>query len=1688
MAHLLLRSKRTHNVVGEGEKGKVDENKLVVIKTVGAGGAPTSRRGAIKSSAPPAIAASFKVPESFVNIKKAVSKKISTDDVPVFNISFVKSMFMSAELIKKLSVVEIKRMGYEGYLTINSPEMGSLSYTTPCATCGRFSIDCPGHLGRISLPVPLPNPLAIDLIVYVLQSVCGNCGRLLLSNHLRNSPSLLRLKGIARLKEIAKLVLQISSDTINCPRNNNLAEGETRCPSGAIEYFAPKGVDVYQIKAIHKIVKSGKQSSKRETVEIPIPIENIVSIFERIPADDLEAFGFSNDIHPLNFIITELPVIPERNRPTTERNGEKSPDHITVFYNEYILRPKLDLERLLIARDETNPKPSLESDISIKTSELYTGISQMFDNYDGRKKIGMKDVASTIKHRMAGKYGLCRNTAHGKRADRTGRSVIGPAITPFGSIIIPSMMRSITIPEIVTVYNRDALQAKAVNGEVIHIIRKNGRLAGIRMNYPKLVTDAILTKCEMEPLEVGDKIYRIGSNGDEVIFNRQPTLHRHSMIGARVKFGASKTIKIPMPYTTPANADFDGDEAALNFMQTNEARAEIRHILGARNQIISSANSMPAYGLVFNCPLAAYLISIDHDNKKEILNANEWENFIDTFLVDSSRASTLNDRLKKHSIGKRTCRALFSLALPEDFFYTRTYGDKFTDKKITVVIKDGVFVSGILVKGDVASSIIQQLFTRYGSEVTSRFISEAHFILDWYLERRGFSLGISDVYTSNDEVSKKVNQAISTINTDVKLITEYNDGTKIVPATDEQRMHMEIEINSTLDSIVNIGAKIVKEGASDKNNSIGIMIRSGMKGNVMNMSQIAGALGQQYISGKVPPQTLYGNRASIYFDENDDSIESRGFIKESFTSGMRPAGFIFHNGSSRVGLLDTAMKMVDIGSVNQRCYKSLENIRVDYLGAVVNASSVISSLAYGEGYSPVELVHVTQFSKTPPLYFPINLKHVELEFNEKWKSPPPRHLTDTEIDYIASVVPPVIAAVKSIAEWNHSEIVRVLKLNLSEIKISPSAIEKLRDRVHYRCKRAAINPGDTVGTHASEAIGQPTSQMVLNSFHQSGSAEVGNSPLGLFSEIISLTQRRKVPMAYIYTNTPINSYEEGVDISRAFMSTSLKNFLIKKSIAYEILEIKDDEELPSHYALYELISNTSERPWRNIGERYARVYFSSYKLFEYRILMSDIVSIFEESGGIIVVPSTSKNAYIDIYGKNEICADFKRDCKSSKNVKITDAMRSIVSSESSGGKKKVEKHHPFHVEEKIRVMKEEIEKLKSEASGAASPTVAPPKKKKIVTTATDAEKMAMMSIQNAKLIYLQMFIIPKFQNTSFVVSSSYSSNNLNTEGEYVPRSSRNLSLFKYVRIIRESIFSIVRHTEITRKSIKFYTSTDLCIKHGISQDRFKSYLASILSDLDSFKAIELSGDNDVSDFVEVKFSEAFASEIGFSTTALPTDDDVKRYITTKGVEMGIYDKQLYFEASGAISNSLQRLHSHPAIDTEFTITNTPHEIFEVLGVEAARSWIMRELYELVKSTGSTINPRHLQTVVDIMISSGALMPFNARGSVRQQLGAFSESSFDQALVAFKRSAAKGTVESVMPTSTSTLIGTPAPFGTGSFKVCSNFKFTTASKAAQPHQQQGQGQQQADGGDDDVWPPPASSALFGTMSNRAAIKM
>lgn len=889
------------------------------------------------------------------------------NSLPKLDILSMKLQFISPEVVRKLAVVECEVIDLNSIKGINSIKMGSfVKKDVLCQTCSLNRSECTGHIGYIELAAPFIHPLAIDYTKLVLECVCEYCGYVNLPSEVKkryikqtNKDTYKKLKEISKLVKNGSVCYNVNNGTKKC-RNN--------IPKNKITYEPSKTIDG------SKIVKNIKIGGNSEDIVMFIGVKEIKELFKKISNYDLKVFGFENGSTPVNFILEALPVIPERDRPTIRLKTKESLDDLTVVYLS-VLKTNISLKKELILSGATKD----EQKINAYKKQLWNEIRNLMNNNKGLKKIGSTAVAKTLNTKLSGKNGYCRRGAQAKRVDYAGRTVINGAVCEFGWVFLPDKFKNMTIKEYVFDMNIDRIKRAARAGQIFKIMKRGTtnefyydkitqfQLARRRADPTKTFVDGEDDET-VDNIEIGDLVYRNLEAGDDVYINRQPTNHRHSIIGCRTNFFKNKnTVQIHMSYTKPLNADFDGDAMNVHVPQTITARAEIRHLLNATKQIMSVKNSSPIMTLLFNCPTAAYLLSKDFDSYEIFTSPAEERAFCDYIFPEDEGFFDFNDyvnRLEKYKVKRRTPQALFSMLFPADFNYKKS-------------IRNGIYLGDggekFLEKEDVSNHLIHSLYSKYGSVVAAYFITKGQFVLDFFIERRGFTIGLKDMVLKTDK--SKFEKVISEVRSRVFELE------KRAAYTDLEKKHKQQQIlDALMTPIDNEFGKAITEYEQEKDNNLVTMVKSKAAGEFKNITKIMVTHGQHVIHGSRPAKTIYGNRYISYFDVGDNSIESRGFSVNGFVDGLDPAASFTQAQESRIGLLKMALDTAEIGALTKRISKVVEGEVLNYDGGVIDAKGNYTQLCYDDGYNKEEVIRV-EFDSTGKLFLPFDIRAILMDMD-----------------------------------------------------------------------------------------------------------------------------------------------------------------------------------------------------------------------------------------------------------------------------------------------------------------------------------------------------------------------------------------------------------------------------------------------------------------------------------------------------------------------------------------------------------------------------------------------------------------------------------------------------------------------------------------------------------------------------------
>lgn len=813
-----------------------------------------------------------------------------SDIQPVVGIQF--GIFGPDE-IEKRSVVEITNTGtYDGNEPriggLFDPRMGVLDNGKTCRSCGQTNHGCPGHFGHFRLARPVYFIQFFPYIMNVLNCVCVRCSKLLIDKELH--------KGITKRRGEARwrAVLNKCSGISRCGQ-----ETEDGCGAVQPDRYLRDGIARITAEWVDTL-KAAEGAAEKSKVTQVLEVEYVLRLFRRMTDEDVDFMGLSRFwCRPDWMICSVLPIPPPQVRPSViQDNNQRSEDDLTHKLFEIISTN----QRLQDKINNNAAKNLIEDEHTVLQYHIATLVDNQIPGVAPSAQRSGRPLKS-VQQRLGSKEGRIRYNIQGKRVEFSARSVITPDPNiSIAEIGVPlKIALNLTVPEKVTPYNKEQMYRLIQNGADKHpgaktIVSANGSIKSLKhVNRREIV------------LHVGDVINRHLDDGDIILFNRQPTLHRMSMMGHRVKVLPYNTFRLNVSVTAPYNADFDGDEMNAHIPQSYEASTELAEIAAVPHQIVTPRHAKPLIGVVQDSLVGSYRITQPHVefNRREFMNMMMWNKRFEGLMPAAGRQA-------EGKPGRWTGQQVLTQLMPPINLEMGNglYKDNKSNDNM-VKIREGNIIQGIFDK-DIFSKpskgIVHVTYRDYGPTDTVNLIDSMQNTIEQFLVYNGFSVGISDLIADEDtrkqmeEVVKKRKAAIENILLQIHLDLFDNNTGK------SNQQEFEDKVFTELNKATEESGKIGLGSLSDENRLVA-MVRAGSKGSTINISQMMACVGQQAPEGKRIP---YGftDRTLPHFKKYDDGAEARGFVESSFIQGLTPQEFFFHAMSGREGLIDTAVKSV----------------------------------------------------------------------------------------------------------------------------------------------------------------------------------------------------------------------------------------------------------------------------------------------------------------------------------------------------------------------------------------------------------------------------------------------------------------------------------------------------------------------------------------------------------------------------------------------------------------------------------------------------------------------------------------------------------------------------------------------------------------------------------------------------------
>ena len=1035
---------------------------------------------------------------------------------------------LSSDEIRESSVQEIinrqslKKDGTKIEGGLFDLKLGPTNKSEICVTDYLSYEKTPGYFGNIELGLPVYNHFHIKTIQDIMSIICIKCGKIIKRPYEINDYKDIKIEEIDNLsKSSSKELHEISiKDFLKISAKHRLSKLKKirkkvkilQCPKCNCKLpvelkLQSRPVDV--IDAIY--VDNNKKIEKR------IFPEYCYSLFKKINTEECSLMGFdSSNSHPSSLIIHTIPVCPPVIRPFLQLpNGSYNQDHITLRY-----------EDLMVTNNQI--KGYLKSDCD-KLRERYReylshDVATVINNNPGGGFTSMPKGSTqshiTFSQRLEGKTkkdGRIRGSLLSRRVEMSARSVITPDPSiNLNEIGIPkNIAKTITFPEKVTKLNINFLKKCVLNG------KEYPGCIGIK----KVGTDYINKKLYNIDINIGDIVYRHIINGDLVLINRQPTLHKKSMMGHYVRITEGYSIRLNVNVTEPYNADFDGDEMNLHFPQNICTKIELEYLTNLKYQIMNTASNSPCISFVQDNVLASYLMCTNDRNKIE-------------FGFDQRELMNLLSKDCPYYYGFSDKKMYFGFDILNYFTpeYILSANNKNVTKKFLI-------------------DLVEKCYHEYGINHTFNTINSLQKILTEYLCKYSFSIGPKDLINSLDKViDSEVDSLIKKINDSEFLIHENS--------INYNRNSFDNYVNEEIQKVTKKCENLFDKKEESRFKS---MIESKSKGKKKNITQMKGFLGQQIVNNSRINIGLT-DRTLPHFTKYSENILTKGFIKGSFANGLHPYEYFFHAGAGREGLIEQALQTGTTGYIQRQMIKTLEDLTIHWNHCVCDAQKNIIQFNYGDdnlngesiqqikcnnlflNYEDLYKIHDLTETKQWEKYIisdtlkkhkldldayrkffnnfikgrnciirnMINMQlykdsQVKLELQEKItttcqtsinfenKLNLVRNKFDLSIDSDTDLHPNTI--LKCYEKLELSLLTKILlflyaspKILICKYRFTNIAFKYFIENIINSYNNSKIDPGEAVGIIAAQSIGEPCTQLTLNSFHFAGSGRSQGVP------------------------------------------------------------------------------------------------------------------------------------------------------------------------------------------------------------------------------------------------------------------------------------------------------------------------------------------------------------------------------------------------------------------------------------------------------------------------------------------------------------------------------------------------------------------------------------------------------------------
>ncbi|RCN46647.1 RNA polymerase Rpb1, domain 5 [Ancylostoma caninum] len=986
--------------------------------------------------------------------------------------------------------------------------LGTVSKQAPCKTCGESLVDCIGHFGYIDLDFPVFHVGFFKLTLQMLQCICKSCSALLLRDEQRahylrliSNPNL----DYNRRKAIHKQIVTLCKKTNPCPRCGK-HNGLVKKVSGTAMKIAYSHAITEESSLEYSTATAANSDLSTVLFKAKFTLLNplrVQKLFNNIPEEDIViVMARSGEIkHPSDLLLTRIPVPPVCVRPSvlSDVKSGTTEDDITMKLSEIILINEM------LRKHKADGAP-------VKT------VTEAWDHLQIQVALYFDGEFSSLPMELQPKKVISPDP--NLRIDEVGIPV--------------HIALELTFPEVVNHYNIDRMRRLILSGCDSH---PGANYVIDRVTGVKRLLKYANREIFAASLKVGDIVERHLDDGD--IFHGELSLFL-----IKIVFGFNECV------CTPYNADFDGDEMNLHVPQTYEAKAEANLLMNVKSNLVTPRSGEPLIAAIQDFITGAYLLT----RKDTFLTYSEAcrlaASVIDCFSKKQSRI-----RLPAPAIVK----PLIGLIISDDFknpiklnlvtpnkSYTKN--NEFCVKDSYIIIRNGQHVCGVLDKALLGPGSKTNMFyimlRDFGEDAAVVAMWRMGRMTTVFLSNYGFSVGVGDVTPSAELLKEKALLLTEGYRKCRGYITKLDSGQLMAHPGCTGEETLEALILHELSSIRERAGKACLDNLS-KHNAPLTMAMCGSKGSFINISQMIACVGQQAISG-YRPRDGFHKRSLPHFKKLQKTPDARGFVENSFFSGLTPTEFFFHSMAGREGLVDTAVKTAETGYLQRRLVKCLENLYVSYDGMVRSSVGDVIQFTFGEdGLDPammeakdgcvLDLVHQLQHIRNiHPIsdYEELNVDNMKLLS---------KTILDAELRgshalfrknlqvFVEKIIEKTEMVLKTPCQCRDhrnrvsTNIKTICEQCISQHKyrdaqihakcVCPSQLVAFLETCCHKLKKAIAEPGTAVGAIGATSIGEPSTQMTLKSFHFAGVASM-NIVQGVprINEIINAVRAISTPI------------------------------------------------------------------------------------------------------------------------------------------------------------------------------------------------------------------------------------------------------------------------------------------------------------------------------------------------------------------------------------------------------------------------------------------------------------------------------------------------------------------------------------------------------------------------------------------------